>query len=156
MMSPITARASDIRPPPPRPWMARKAISCSMLCEKPASREPAMNVMMAIWKSRRRPYRSEILPHSGVDAGAIEQAAVLELPDVPAHGRGVEAEHRGDRGEPHRALVGEQLEDRERRVVEGVAGLTLAHPPAERHEQTHEGVLGRVRCGNRLPVGDRG
>ena len=50
--------------------------------------------------------------------GALEQPLVLELAGVPAHGRGVEAEDLGDRGEPHRALVGEQLEDRERGVVD--------------------------------------
>jgi hypothetical protein len=71
MMSPITARASDISPPPPSPWIARKPISCSMSWEKPASSDPATNVTMAIWNSSRRPYRSEILPHSGVDAVAV-------------------------------------------------------------------------------------
>ena len=77
--------------------------------------------------------------------GALEQPAVLELPGVPADGGRVEAERLGERGEPHRALVAEQLEDREGRVVDDVAGLALPQPAAERHHQAHQRVLGGLR-----------
>jgi hypothetical protein len=51
----MVAMASAIRPPPPRPWIARKAISSSMLWDQPASSEPTRNVMIAIWNSSLRP-----------------------------------------------------------------------------------------------------
>ncbi len=56
----------------------------------------------------------------------------------------------GEGGQPHRALVGEQLEDRERGVVDRVAGLALPEPPPERHHQAHQGVLGGLRRRDRL------
>ena len=67
-MSPTVASAMAIRPPPPSPWTSRAAISWSMFCEKPEASDPATNTTIAIWNSSRRPYRSEIFPHSGVDA----------------------------------------------------------------------------------------
>ena len=81
--------------------------------------------------------------------GALEQPAVLELPGVPADGGGVEPQRLGERGEPHRALVQQQLEDREGGVVDDVAGLLLPQPAAERHHQAEQGVLGRLRAGTR-------
>ncbi len=51
----MVAIASAIRPPPPRPWIARKPISSSMLCDQPDSNEPTMNVMIASWNSGLRP-----------------------------------------------------------------------------------------------------
>ena len=64
MMSPITASASDIRPPPPRPWTARPAIITSMPSTfsaveigeaKPQITEPTRNTTIADWNIGRRP-----------------------------------------------------------------------------------------------------
>ena len=49
MMSPITARASDIRPPPPRPWMARPRIITSMFGDIAQITEPIRNTTIAAW-----------------------------------------------------------------------------------------------------------
>jgi hypothetical protein len=43
MTSPISAVAVTVSPPAPRPWIARAAISHSMLCAAPLRAEPAMN-----------------------------------------------------------------------------------------------------------------
>ena len=51
----MVASASAMSPPPPRPWMARNAMSCSIEAEKPDSTEPTTKVRMAIWKIGRRP-----------------------------------------------------------------------------------------------------
>lgn len=59
---------SAISPPPPIPWMARKAISWPMFCDRPARTDPTRKMPMAAWKIRLRPYRSLILPNSGVAA----------------------------------------------------------------------------------------
>ena len=81
-MSPITARASDIRPPPPRPWTARPAIITSMPATssaseiglvKPQISEPIKKTTIAAWNMGRRPWRSEILPHSGVAAVEVSR-----------------------------------------------------------------------------------
>ena len=66
-----------MRPPPPRPCTARPMIMMSMPGmpraldrgeAKPQISEPTRNTTMAAWKIGRRPRRSEILPHSGVEA----------------------------------------------------------------------------------------
>jgi hypothetical protein len=62
MTSETIVNASVIRPPAPRPWMPRKAISSVMFCDAPASSDPTMNVMIAKSSTGRRPYRSEIFP----------------------------------------------------------------------------------------------
>src|SRR5580765_8022353 len=43
MMSPTTAIVTTISPPPPSPWRARKAISCSMFWLRPQSAELAVD-----------------------------------------------------------------------------------------------------------------
>ena len=48
--------------------MPRKMISSVMFCDAPASSEPIRKVTIANSRTGRRPYRSEILPYSGVDA----------------------------------------------------------------------------------------
>ncbi len=59
---------STIRPPPPRPWTARKAISSPMFWAMPHSTEPSRKITMEAWKKTFRPYMSPSLPHSGVAA----------------------------------------------------------------------------------------
>ncbi len=71
--SPITANAIDIRPPAPSPCTARKPINSVMFCAAPESVEPIRKVTIAAWKISRRPYRSEILPHSGVAAVEVSR-----------------------------------------------------------------------------------
>ena len=61
-MSPSVAIAPTIRPPAPSPWMARKAISWSMDCDRPDSAEPARKMMIAATKNFFRPYMSPSLP----------------------------------------------------------------------------------------------
>ena len=47
--------ASTIRPPAPRPWMARKVISSFMFWESPDRIEPIRNTTIANWKMCLRP-----------------------------------------------------------------------------------------------------
>ncbi len=42
-------------PPPARPWITRKKISCSRLVAMPQSAEAAVNTAIEIRKYRRRP-----------------------------------------------------------------------------------------------------
>jgi hypothetical protein len=73
MTSPMMLSAIANRPPPPTPCRARKPMSCAMFWLRPASAEPARKMQMASWKIRRRPYRSEILPQSGVAAVEVSR-----------------------------------------------------------------------------------
>ena len=61
-MSPMIASGIDIRPPAPRPWMARNAASSIMEVEKLARIEPMMKTTIAKMNSGRRPKMSESLP----------------------------------------------------------------------------------------------
>ncbi len=74
--SPMIAMALTIRPPAPRPWSARKAMSCAMplagppsISEPamPQSAEPIMKMTMEARKMLFLPYRSPILPQMGVE-----------------------------------------------------------------------------------------
>jgi len=47
-----------------------------MFCDRADSTEPARKVTIAAMNSGRRPYRSEILPHSGVEAVEVSRYAV--------------------------------------------------------------------------------
>jgi len=58
----MIAMAEVMVPPAPRPWSARKAMSCNMFCDKPDNAEPSKKMPIASWKMRRRPYRSPSLP----------------------------------------------------------------------------------------------
>ena len=42
-------------PPAPMPWMARKAMSSTMVWERPDSMDPARKITMASWKRLFRP-----------------------------------------------------------------------------------------------------
>ena len=53
--SPITAIVVTIKPPPPIPWSARKAISCAMVCASPQSTEPTRKITIAVWSTIFRP-----------------------------------------------------------------------------------------------------
>lgn len=68
--SPTIAIDSTMRPPPPRPWIARKPMSCGMFWAMPQRAEPMRKRTIAVWKSFLRPYWSPSLPHSGVAAVA--------------------------------------------------------------------------------------
>ena len=46
-MSPMIARASDIKPPAPMPWSARKAASWYIESAMPQSTEPTTKTAMA-------------------------------------------------------------------------------------------------------------
>ena len=56
--------------------MPRVTISWVMFCDSPASNEPTRNMTIAKRKTGRRPYRSAILPYSGVDAVEASRYAV--------------------------------------------------------------------------------
>jgi hypothetical protein len=49
------AMASTINPPPPTPWIARKAISWPIVWAAPHSRLPTRKTMIAAWNRRLRP-----------------------------------------------------------------------------------------------------
>jgi hypothetical protein len=55
MMSPMTAMVITISPPPPMPSSARKAMSCSMFCDRPHSAEPTRNTAIATCSTTLRP-----------------------------------------------------------------------------------------------------
>ena len=55
MMSPMMLRAMAISPPPPMPWMARKAINWGRFWLSPHSADPTRKMRMAAWKTGRRP-----------------------------------------------------------------------------------------------------
>src|SRR4051794_8142292 len=74
--SPIAAWADTMSPPPPRPWIARKAISSLMPCASPHSAEPMRKIVSAAWSTRLRPYRSPSLPYSGVTTVTARRYAV--------------------------------------------------------------------------------
>ena len=54
-MSPTTAIVVTIRPPPPIPWSARKAISWPMSCASPQSAEPTRKITIAVCRTILRP-----------------------------------------------------------------------------------------------------
>ncbi len=58
----MIASGSDIRPPAPRPWKARKAARPSMDVAKLERNEPSTKMLMLVMKSGRRPKMSESLP----------------------------------------------------------------------------------------------
>src|SRR5262245_56522282 len=64
-------------PPPPRPWMARLAISMLMLTLVALSRDPTQKTATAMSRMGLRPQMSEILPHIGA---AAELASRYALP----------------------------------------------------------------------------
>jgi len=61
-ISPIVAIAPTIRPPAPRPWIARNVISCTIDWDSPDSADPARKMMIAAMKNFFRPYMSPSLP----------------------------------------------------------------------------------------------
>jgi hypothetical protein len=54
-MSPMMANASDISPPAPRPWTARKAASSYIDMEIVHNTDPTMKIEMALRKKGLRP-----------------------------------------------------------------------------------------------------
>ena len=66
--SPMIAMTPTIRPPAPRPWTARKPISCPMSWAMPDSAEPIRKITMDVRKTPLRPYMSPSLPQIGVEA----------------------------------------------------------------------------------------
>src|SRR5258708_15479601 len=76
-MSRPIAWAPTIRPPPPRPWIARNAMSSTMEWLSPARIEPTRKITIAPWKKIFLPYWSPSLPHSGVDTVVASRYAVM-------------------------------------------------------------------------------
>jgi hypothetical protein len=74
--SPMMAKATAIKPPPPMPCTPRATTNCHIDCAMPQRTEPAAKITIAAWKSRRRPYRSESFPKSGVDVVLVSMYAV--------------------------------------------------------------------------------
>jgi len=66
-MSAMIACALTINPPAPIPWRARKPISSPIVCERPASIEPARKIRIAARKTGLRPSMSPSFPYSGVE-----------------------------------------------------------------------------------------
>src|SRR6478672_4084564 len=65
-MSPMIVIASVIKPPAPMRCSPRKTISSVMFWDRPASADPIRNTTIANWNTLLRPWRSLILPYSGV------------------------------------------------------------------------------------------
>ena len=76
-MSPTMAWAPTIRPPLPRPWIARNAMSSNIDWLSPDSTEPTRKITIAAWKKIFRPYWSPSLPHSGVETVVASRYAVI-------------------------------------------------------------------------------
>src|SRR3954452_20628208 len=74
--SPTAACALTINPPPPSPWMARKAISSVMPCASPHSAEPTRKITSAACSTTLRPKRSPSFPYSGVTTVTASRYAV--------------------------------------------------------------------------------
>ncbi len=72
----MIAKAIAIKPPAPRPWTARNPINWPMFCDRPDNADPTKNTTIAVWNMILRPYRSLILPYSGVDAVDVNKYAV--------------------------------------------------------------------------------
>ena len=54
--------APTIRPPAPRPWIARNVISSVIDVDRPDSADPARKITIAKMKNFFRPYMSPSLP----------------------------------------------------------------------------------------------
>src|SRR4051794_40416944 len=74
--SPIAACALTMRPPPPRPWIARNAISSVIPCASPHSAEPIRKITSAACRTILRPKRSPSFPYSGVTTVTASRYAV--------------------------------------------------------------------------------
>ena len=72
-MSAMIACAPTISPPAPTPCSARKPISWPMVCERPASIEPARKIRIAAMKTGLRPSMSPSFPYSGVETVAASR-----------------------------------------------------------------------------------
>ena len=76
MTSPMMAKASAWMPPPPRPCTARAPMSWSMDCAAPHRIDPNRKITIVSWKIRRRPWRSDSLPSTGVPIADVTMYAV--------------------------------------------------------------------------------
>ena len=76
MTSPTIANASAWMPPPPRPCTARAPISWFIDCADPHMIDPIRKITIVVWKIRRRPWRSDSLPSSGVPIADVTMYAV--------------------------------------------------------------------------------
>jgi hypothetical protein len=72
----MMVKARVIRPPAPSPCNPRVTISWVMFCAAPASSEPTRKAPIENRNTGRRPYRSAILPYSGVEAVEASRYAV--------------------------------------------------------------------------------
>ena len=75
-MSPMIAWVSTIRPPPPTPWTARKAMSSPMFRDWPQRADPMRKITIAPRNRYLRPYWSPSLPHTWVVAVLASRYAV--------------------------------------------------------------------------------
>ena len=64
-MSPTTAIVSTKSPPPPIPWIPRKAINSVMFWLIPHSAEPTRKIAIADCSTTFLPYRSPSFPYTG-------------------------------------------------------------------------------------------
>src|SRR3954469_20633103 len=74
--SPIAAWALTISPPPPRPWIARKAINSVIPWARPHSADPIRKRTSAACSTTLRPSRSPSFPYSGVTIVTASRYAV--------------------------------------------------------------------------------
>src|SRR5262249_44938492 len=175
-MSPMTAMVVTIRPPPPSPPIARKAISSVRVWLIPQSTEPIRKKTIAAWRTTLGPDWAASLPVDGPGDGRGEQVRGHDPGEV-----GDATEVADDRRQRRRddGLIerGEQKHEQQRPEDEADA-LVLAELErgfslrAHRHRSSQSGVAKRAALGrgpvpgtrtrptgpgpaNRLPVGGR-
>ena len=71
----MTTCTNAVRPPTPRPWIARAPISMLIEVEKPAMTEPTEKITSADWTSTFLLNRSASLPQIGVVAVIVSRVA---------------------------------------------------------------------------------
>ena len=99
-MSPMTLKAIAISPPPPMPWMARKAISWGMFWARPQSTEPIRKITIARLEDRAPAVEvGDLAPQRGgggrgEQIGGDHPGEVIEaaqIADDPGQGRADDA-----------------------------------------------------------------
>ncbi len=63
--------------PPKRPWNARAATSCGIVCANPHTAEVARKPTMPTWRKRLRPKRSPSLPEIGMTVVEVTRYAAV-------------------------------------------------------------------------------
>ena len=131
MMSPIAAIASGIRPPAPRPWTARPAISIPIDIARPLMTDPVEKSVIAEQEERPPPVDVGELPvqrdgHCRAEhVGGEDPRVVLEAAEVAGDLRQGGGDDRlVERGEEHAEHEPEE-DDQGPALAEGIDGAVI-------------------------------